>query len=185
MDKLEFEMDVILDYLREITDYSASKGMKNVVGIIPNLFGITMDDLPRFCELPHMDNVGSDPYCVGMKEADFDFSVYKYVYEKTKETLNASNRYQKESNIWLQAHGNPAGFEEDIVVTAEAAYDAGARTIIAWGYYGSDSADYRSSHPAVAWARTCDAMQRLRNHERDRILAENRKLYASVDEEKL
>ena len=56
-------------------------------------------------------------------------------------------------------------------------YDAGARTILAWGYYGSESNDYAAKNAPVTWAKTCEAMLRLRNFERDRILAENRKRY--------
>ena len=67
--------------------------------------------------------------------------------------------------------------EEDIIQAAEGLYDAGARTILAWGYYGSESNDYAAKNAAVTWAKTCEAMLRLRNFERDRILAENRKLY--------
>ena len=62
-------------------------------------------------------------------------------------------------------------------MATEAAYDAGARTILAWGYYGSISNDYAAQNAPVAWSKVCEAMQRIRNFERDRILAENRKLY--------
>ena len=66
---------------------------------------------------------------------------------------------------------------KDSIQAAEAAYDAGARTILAWGYYGSESNDYGAKNAPVSWAKTCEAMQRIRNFERDRILEENRKLY--------
>ena len=79
--------------------------------------------------------------------------------------------------MWLQAFSNPRGSEEDIIVAAEAAYDSGARTILSWGYYGSESNDYAAKNPAVTWAKVCEAMQRIRTFERDRILAENRNKY--------
>ena len=45
-----------------------------------------------------------------------------------------------------------AGKEEEIVQATEAAYDAGARTIIAWGYYGSISNDYGAKNPPMVQA---------------------------------
>ena len=52
---------------------------------------------------------------------------------------------------------------------------AGARTIIAWGYYGSESNDYAAKNPEKTWVKTCEAFRRVREMERDAILGENRK----------
>ena len=71
----------------------------------------------------------------------------------------------------------PRGEEEDIVLATEAAYDAGARTLLAWGYYGSISNDYGAKNAPVTWARTCEAFRRVRDMERDRLLAEARAKY--------
>jgi hypothetical protein len=46
-----------------------------------------------------------------------------------------------------------------------------------WGFYGSDANDYGAKNPAVVWAKTKQAVERVRNMERDKILAMNRKLY--------
>lgn len=67
---------------------------------------------------------------------------------------------------------NPCGREEESI---QAAYEAGARTIIARGYYCSISNDCAAQNAPVVWAKTCEAM--ARHFERDRILAENRRLY--------
>ena len=65
--------------------------------------------------------------------------------------------------------------QKEIVIATEAAYDAGARTIIAWGYYGSESNDYAAKNPEKTWVKTCEAFRRVREMERDAILGENRK----------
>ncbi len=176
-DAAAFGTDSIVDYFREMTEYSASKGMKNVVCVMLGTYGMSLDVVDRVCSLPHMDNIGSDPYWVGAKEKDPALNVYDFVSRGTKENLRVSEQFHKDHNIWIQTYNNPRGAEEDIVVATEAAYDAGARTIIAWGYYGSESNDYAAKNAPVTWAKTCEAMQRVRNFERDRILAENRKLY--------
>ena len=59
----------------------------------------------------------------------------------------------------------------------EAAYDAGARTILTWSYMAGESNNYRSDDPAKVWNITVEAMRRIRDMERDRILEEKRKLY--------
>lgn len=172
-----FGTDSIVDYFREVTEYSASKGMENVVCVMLGTYGMSLDVVDRVCSLPTMHNIGSDPYWLSAKEADPNLSVYDFVYRGTKQNLEVSERFEKDHNIWIQTYNNPRGREEEIIEATEAAYDAGARTIIAWGYYGSTSNDYRAKNAEVTWARTCEAMQRVRNFERDGILAENRRLY--------
>ena len=172
-----FGTDSIVDYFREMTEYSASRGLKNVVCVMLGTYGMSLEVVDRICSLPHMDNIGSDPYWVGKKQANPDLNVYEFVYNGTKENIRVSNQFKKDHNIWIQTYNNPRGQEEDIVVAAEAAYDAGARTILAWGYYGSQSNDYAAQNAPVTWAKTCEAFARVRNMERDGILAENRRLY--------
>ncbi len=167
----KFGADSIVDYLREMSEYSHAKGMRNSVCVMLGTFGMSLDLADDICSLPYMDNIGSDPYWVGKQEKNPQLSVYDFVYDGTRQNIDLSERFQKDHNIWIQTYMNPRGKEEDIVLAAEAAYDAGARTIIAWGYYGSISNDYAAKNPHVTWHKTCEAMQRVRNMERDRILA--------------
>lgn len=176
-DAMNFGTDSIVDYLKEMTEYSASKGMKNVVCVMLGSYGMNLEVVDRICSLPHMDSIGSDPYWVYDKLAKPDLSVYDFVYQGTKENLRVSGQFRKDHNIWIQAFDNPRGCEEDIVEAMEAAYDAGARTILTWGYYGSESNDYAAKNAPVTWAKCCEAVARVRNLERNRILEENRRKY--------
>lgn len=170
-----FRTDSIVDYFREMTDYSAAKGIKNVVCVMLGAeHGINLDSLDRICSLPSLHNIGSDPYWLHLPDA----VPYQFVYENAKRNIEISQRHQKDHNIWIQAYATPRGREEEIVQATEAAYDAGARTIIAWGYYGCISNDYAAENAELAWAKTCEAMMRVRNMERDRALRRNRELYA-------
>ena len=172
-----FGTDSIVDYLAEMTAYSASKGMINTVCVMLGTYGMSLEVVDRICRLPHLHNVGSDPYWLSAKEKDPDLSVYEFVYNGTKENLRVANQFGKDHNIWIQAYGNPRGREEELVEAAEAAYDAGARTIIAWSYSGGSSNDYTAHNPPVAWSRMMDGFARVRSMERDRILAQNREKY--------
>ena len=176
-DTAEFGAETIADYLRDVTGYSASKGMCNAVCVMLGTYGMSLDVADRICSIPTLDSIGSDPYWLSRKKKDPGLSVYDFVYKGTKRNLEVCSTFGKDHNIWIQTYSNPRGREEEIVEAVEAAYDAGARTILAWGYYGSESNDYRAENAPVCWAKTCEAFARIRNFERDRILAENRKKY--------
>ena len=166
-----FRIDSIVDYFRDVTSYSAKKGIENVVCVMLGTHhGISLETIDRICSLPTLTNIGSDPYWLGHK----DVNPYEFVYNGTKANLDVSDKFGKDHNIWIQTYNIPRGREEEIIAATEAAYDAGARTIIAWGYYGSTSNDYRAQNPELVWHKTCQAMERIWTMERDRVLAENR-----------
>jgi len=169
-----FRLATIVDYFREVTAYSREKGMKNVACVmLGDGIGINLDSISAICSLETLDNIGSDPYWYGRADAD----PFGFVYEGTKKNLAVSDRFGKDHNIWIQGFGVPRGREEEIVTAMEAAYDAGARTILTWGYYGCESNDYRARNPEKTRAATFAAMRRVRDMERDRILAEARLKY--------
>ncbi len=169
-----FRTDSIISYFREMTGYAHSLGLKNSSCIMPGANnGISLESMGRIAALPYLDNIGYDPYWYG----ESGVSPYEYVYNGTKGALEISNGYEKEHNIWIQTFGVPKGREEEIIEATAAAYDAGARCILAWGYKGSESNDYGAENPERTWAMTAEAMRRIRSVERDRIWEENRKKY--------
>lgn len=173
-DAERFRTDTIVEFFREVTAYSAEKGMKNVVCVmLGEQHGIGLSTLDRICALDTLHNIGSDPYWL----FTHDSSPYRFVYENARRNIEISERYQKDHNIWIQAFSTPRGREEEIVQATEAAYDAGARTILAWGYAGCESNDYAAANPEKTWQITAQAFRRVREMERDRVLAENRAKY--------
>ncbi len=176
-DTADFGSDQIAGYFAEMTEYSHSKGMKNAVCVMIGTYGMSLSQADKIASLPYMDNIGSDPYWVGKKKKDPDFDVYGFVRSESEKNLAICERFSKDHNLWLQTYSNPRGLEEDIITAAEAIYDAGGRTVIAWGYYGSESNNYGAENPVVTWSRCCEAMARLRGFERDRLLAERRAAY--------
>lgn len=170
----QFRTDTLLDFFGEITAYSASLGLKNAVCVmLAKNIGINLDTLDRISSLPHLDNVGSDPYWYGQKNV----SPYEYVYNGAKKNLEIATAAGKDHNVWIQGYAAPAGREEEIIEATTAAYDAGARTIISWGYMGSESNDYGAEIPIRTWQTTVEAMKLIRSVERQRIWEENRKKY--------
>ncbi|MDD7700903.1 MAG: hypothetical protein PT951_05155 [Eubacteriales bacterium] len=173
-DAADFRTETIVDYFKEITAYSASLGIRNVVCVMlgANL-GINLDTLDRLCSLDTVENVGSDPYWYGKK----DVNPYEFVYRESKKNLDISERFGKDHNLWIQTYHVPNGREEEIIPATQAAYDAGARTILAWGYMGSESNDYRANNPLRTWNKTVEAFRRIREEDRNRLISEYREKY--------
>ena len=175
----EFRTATLLDYFGEITAFAASLGMYNAVCVMlkPH-YGICLDTLDKICSLPHLHNVGCDPYWYSAKADD----AYDFVFERTKKNMQIARDYKKDHNVWIQSYHVPRGREEEIIEATAAAYDAGARTLLAWGFHGSESNDYRAANPERTWDITVEAMRRIRAEERDRQLAVKRKKYMGLDE---
>ncbi|MBQ8372331.1 MAG: hypothetical protein IJX38_05305 [Clostridia bacterium] len=170
-----FRTDSLVNFIDKITTYANSLELTNACCVMlgENL-GISLDSIDRICALPHLDNIGSDPYWLHHDNLP---SVYEYVYNNSKKNVDIADKFGKDHNLWIQTYNNPRGREEEIIEATEACYDAGARTILAWGFHGSESNTYRAKNPERAWACTVEGFNRIRNMERDRILAENRRKY--------
>ena len=169
-DVAEFRTWTLVDYFTEITDYAHSLGLINTGCIMfsPS-HGISLDSIDRLLSIPHFDNVGCDPYWNGGPSTAP--AIYDYVYSRSKKALDTAAQYKKDHNIWIQAYGFKAGREDEIVIASEAAYDAGARTILTWSFRGGESNDYRAENTDRIWQITGEAFGRLRGRWYDEILA--------------
>lgn len=166
----KFRIWSIVDYFREVTEYSEAKGMENIVCVmLGSSFGINLDTIDQIGSLKTMHNIGSDPYWLGHK----DVNPYEFVYNATKHNLEICKKFNKDHNIWIQGYGTPPGREEEIVWATDAAYDAGARNIWVWGFRGSESNDYRSFFPDLTWKTVGEAMLRITNRHHDELRQRN------------
>ena len=163
-DVKEFRTNSISEYFDEITSYSKSLGLKNIVCLMPK----SLEFFNRMLKVSDIDGMGVDPYWVFTKEEP-----YEYVYNHSTDFINKCNEAKKESHVWIQTYGNPAGREDEIYLAANAAYDAGARTILSWSFRGGEACDYRAENTDIVWNVTGDAMRRLKDRhmdaERDKI----------------
>ncbi len=167
----QFRTDSIVEYFKDITEYSAAAGIYNIVCVMLGArHGISLETIDRICSLPTLQNIGSDPYWYNHKDAH----PYEFVYNGTKTNIDVCKQFNKDHNIWIQTYAVPRGREEEIIEATAAAYDAGARTILAWGYLGSESNDYAAKNPLRTWETTVEAMKMIRAAEREKIWAENR-----------
>lgn len=160
----EFRIWTVADYFREATACSAGKGIENIVCVmLGDEYGINLETIESIANIDSLQNIGSDPYWYGEKDVD----PYDFVYKATKKNLAISEKYHKDHNIWIQGFGIPAGREEEMIDATDAAYDAGARQILVWGFRGAESNDYRAKQPDLAWKVMGDAMARITERERN------------------
>ncbi len=168
----EFRNWTLTNFFDRVTTYAHSLGMKNVICVMPRTFDYTMDIL----KLPHIDNFGIDPYWhPGHPIRALD--PYDYVYTSTKRLLEQTTKYGKEHTLWIQGYDIPAGYEDELIVATDAAYDAGARSIFTWSYRGGESNTYKSEKCEKVWHVIGEAMNRVRQRHFDNIRDEYRKKY--------
>ena len=173
-DVMAFRTDSIVDYFRFATDYAHSCGITNTGCIMFNAEqGISLDSIDRLLALPNFDNVGCDPYWYGRAETPQE--VYDYNYTRAKKAVTTANAFGKDHNVWLQSYAFPKGREDELLIAADAIYDAGARTIISWSFRGGESNNYRAECPDVIWNINGEVMGRLRQRHFDAMIAELRK----------
>lgn len=158
----EFRKWSITNYFQIVAGYAKDQGMYNAICVMfsdgPNAYDFGVD-LDSICATPALDNIGSDPYWLG--RATGTEKTYQYVYEKTLHNLSLCGKHGKDHNLWLQTYSNPPDGEDEIIAAADAIYDAGARTIFAWGFRGSDANDYRAIAPERTWYATRAAFERI------------------------
>ena len=164
----EFQCESMASYFKGATQYAKDLGMENIVCLMTVSEGFTQS----LMQLPAIDDVGNDPYWIGS-----DKDPYGFVYEKSKFFLDTAEKFGKRSHIWLQTYSNKAGFEDEIYMAAEAAYDAGARNILAWSFRGGEACDYKAENCDMVWDITGDAMRRLKDRYLDEMREEKRKLF--------
>lgn len=164
----QFQCDSMYTYFSAATKYARELGMENIVCLMTNSDQFTQS----LVKIPEIYNIGTDPYWTY-----HDLDPYGHVYERTKYLMDIAKEHKKETHIWLQTYKNKSGAEDDIYLAAEAAYDAGARSILAWSFRGGEACDYRAENCDRVWAVTGNAMRRLKDRYLDELTGEKRKLF--------
>ena len=159
----------ISNYFQTVAAYAKRLGLYNSIcvmfsdGELVSNHGV---DLHSISSTPALDNIGSDPYWSHTGNHTYE-DVYRFVYERTKLNLDLCAQHGKDHNVWLQTYAHAADTEDEIIAAADAIYDAGARTVFAWGFRGSDANDYRTAAPDRTWYATKAAFERISQRHRD------------------
>lgn len=163
-----FRKQSISRYFQTVASYAKENGLYNSICIMFMNEGSSDHgvDLQSIADTPALDNIGSDPYWNGFCGHSYE-EVYQFVYERTLLNMQLCEKHGKDHNLWLQTYSHAPETEDEIIAAADAIYDAGARTIFAWGFRGSDANDYRAKAPDRCWYATKAAFERISERHRD------------------
>ena len=152
------------NYFDRVTSYAASLGMKNTVCVMLRFLDVARD----IVALPHVDDFGIDPYWHPENPKRYT-EPYNHVYTNTKNILRMADEFQKNTHVWIQGYNIPAGYEDEIILATDAAYDAGARTILTWSFRGGEPNSYHCDHCDRVWSVMGEAMHRIRSRHFDAV----------------
>lgn len=158
----EFRAWSMQQYFNKVTHYAASLGMENIAVVMVH----TLDSTQGIIHTPDLHNFGIDPYWdprYGKRDA------YEYVYTQTKKQVDMAKALGKDSHTWVQGFDIPAGKEDELILATDAAYDAGARTILDWSFRGAESNTYKADNAERTWQVMGEAMGRIRARHFDNI----------------
>ena len=152
-------------FFEKVTEYSASLGMENITCVM-------VSDIEKFAAdmlyVPNINNFGIDPYWFP-KERPGELDPFGHVYEQTKKIIKTTQDVGKSTHVWIQGYDISSGDEDDIYLATDAAYEAGARSILAWSYRGGESHSYRSDNCEKVWQVMGEAMAHIRSRHVEHI----------------
>ena len=163
----EFRRNSMTEYFRKITAYAKSIGLENTVCLMPH----DMEFVDGILSLDTLCGAGTDPYWRGSHPNGY----YDWVYDFSKQFIDRCDSFGKDPHIWVQGYNISRGCEDEIFMATEAAYDAGARTILDWSFRGGEACDYRMENTDLGWHVMGKAMRRIKDRYLDEWLAKERK----------
>ncbi len=131
IDISEFRHETGLEFFTEITFYAKKIGLKNIVCFLPKedeIFGIK--NFESVAALQTIDNIGTDPYWIA-----FNMPMEPFVYNSTKRIKDISEKYSKDSHMWIQAFKVPKAREEELKKGFKIMQSLGMQHILFWGVY--------------------------------------------------
>lgn len=154
---LEFREDCLLDFLAEVTSKVHALGKRNSVCMLPPWFPGGLDDWSKVARLPHVHEIGSDPYWEKTTPLEEIGPTYRSVSQRT---VQIAQEHGIDSQMWIKNYHIVAGTEQSVQIATEQAYEAGIRNIFAWSYLGSGYLSWlRSDHPELVWELQCQALR--------------------------
>jgi len=154
-----FRQASLVEFLSRMTAEVHRFGKRNSVCLLPPWFPAGLDDWDSVASLPHVDEIGSDPYW----EKGHSWEKVESSYtEVSTRIVELAKRHGREAQMWIKNYHIEDGTEYHVVLATEAAARAGVRNIFAWSYLGSSYMSWlRSAHPLRVWDMQTTALRRL------------------------
>lgn len=154
-----FRQSCLIDFLNQVTTWAHQYGKRNSVCLLPPWFPAGLDDWDSVAALPHVDEIGSDPYWEKGHTAD---QVLKSYSEVSTRIAQLGVKYQRDTQMWIKNYHIESGTEHLVELATRTAYQAGIRNIFAWSYQGSAYMSWlKSDHPQKVWELQSRVLQEL------------------------
>lgn len=161
-DLQEFKEASIVDFIKEMCEYTKLKRVKNSFCFLPcqgPIGGVRNWEV--FAKIEALDIIGTDPYWPVDKTITEE-DVRKKVSLFSKRIKNLCDKFDKEGQIWILNFNIKAGTEEYIKVAVDAAYSEGIRNLAAWSYYGTEMMDSLScDNSHLVWETLGEAYHKI------------------------
>jgi hypothetical protein len=151
----EFREDSLVELVRSGSALLQSRGVKSAVGLLP------FEDpehsfvhWEKLAAIPGVDILAVSPFwqVFGQAPALPGQARDQFVARWCQRLVQVCQAHRKEPMVWLQAFLVEAGQEAELAMAAETAYEAGVRSLAAWGFRGcAHMSSLRCQRPEVMW----------------------------------
>ncbi len=126
----DFKRRCILDFLLDLSRYSAAKGLKNALTLIPSDPDWFLETMAKDKSI-HM--MGGESY---FEEHKRPKNIYQYAAGHTRIMKKWALKYKKPLLMWVRGHKISKGHESDVVPAIKGCTEAGAEYVALWGFEG-------------------------------------------------
>lgn len=160
-DVIEFRQKCIINFLREISDTvkKVDSKKKVTVCLLPTFdVKIGIPNWERVAEINSIDMLATDPYWIGRKS--FEEGI-KWFENMVDNLIDLAKKYDKLTQVWVQAFKVPSGREWEVVKGIELAASKNVYSIFVWCYRAGMDSILASGNVAKLWSLICEAFRKI------------------------
>ncbi|MFH0793347.1 MAG: hypothetical protein V2A74_04875 [bacterium] len=154
-----YREDAILDFLTDVIKTTKSKGVKNMLCLLPHEEGEdgAVSQWEQFASIEGLDVFGTDPYF------EFFGKPISMVEIFSERVMRACQNHNLEPQLWFQGFKLPKGTEKMQARAIDIAVDFGIRNLAVWGFEACDHITWiRGDNSKAAWKVFVDKFGALR-----------------------
>jgi hypothetical protein len=133
-----FRISAVLDMVADCVRYSAGRGVRQTVCLLPHgQFHklVNLPDWSPFAQLPEIDTFGTDAYW----RVNPPIPLEPFLSDNAAEVRRMCDRFGKTPQFWIQGYNFPKGSEWEAAHAIKVAIDHGITDIPVWAYRGCEA----------------------------------------------
>jgi hypothetical protein len=154
---ISFRQDSLLEFLQDMLDLSKSRSNaenvlclmsidrnQNASSLIPGWYGVV--EWEPFAQMRNLDVFSTDPYWIHEK-------TFEYFTDNASRAIELAYKYNKKSQIWVQAVWIEPGKEQEVGRTIRAVKQLGADMLAVWSFKCEQGSSvlYRGGDQEKVW----------------------------------